>query len=232
MPKKAVLERFVVCLAVLLGWLGTFPGCRHQDSGKGDPAPEIGSRLPNLLEGSRLRNAPVGVPAPQGGWVVYAFAPSCPSCAADFSRIEALAASLPADWVLLSISTGPEGLSSYLEPLHVTVPVLDQVPVEALAEYRIASLPRTYILSSDWELLEVLNGAWQGEVAESLGNRFKVAWKPALEKGQSGGPGKWPDHLCLDARQGPYSRGAKADVFGLRFRCGEGGVWLPEPATT
>ncbi|HEX6861745.1 MAG TPA: hypothetical protein VF414_02960, partial [Thermoanaerobaculia bacterium] len=130
--------------------------------------------------------------------MVYVFAPSCTACASDSSSIEALAAALPADWALLSVATEQEGLSSYLERLHLTVPVLDQVPADALAEYRIASLPRTYILSSDWELLEVLDGAWQGEVAESLGNRFKVTWKPALERGKPGGHRKWPDHLCLD----------------------------------
>lgn len=34
----------------------------------------MGSRLPSVLQEARMRNAPVGVDAPRGGWVVYALA--------------------------------------------------------------------------------------------------------------------------------------------------------------
>ena len=79
----------------------------------------------------------------------------------------------------------------------------------------------------------VLDGPYQGEVAKKLATRFKVAL-PAVaavvagsDAGRAAPPPKGAPNLCLDHQQLGYSRGAKADVLGLKLQCGPGGVWVP-----
>ncbi len=191
--------------------------------------PGIGSPLPSLLAEARMRNAPVEVAPPQGGWVVYAFSPASPASEKNSSSVEKLAKSLPPDWVLLAVATEAHGVQDFVDRLHVTVPVLTQVAEKALESYRVTSTPRTYLLDKDWKLLEVLDGPYQGEVARKLAARFKVALPAAAAKGV--GPGATPPHaaqkLCLDRQQLGYSPGAKADALGLKIQCGPGGVWVP-----
>ena len=230
--------RRVAPFIAVLAFLSAFGGCQkaRQDE---NALPEIGTQMPSLLEGARLLNAPVGVGLPEKGWVIYAFSPKSSSCAENSSSIEALADSLPRDWALISVSTEDDGLLPFLARNHLTIPVLPQASREALAQYRVVSTPRTYILDKDWKLLEVLDGAFRGEVAARLSARFGVPIQPASVEGSSARAqdradtqdqeiGR-PARLCLDSEQRPYSRGAKAEVFGELFECGVGGVWIPLP---
>src|SRR5688572_3434808 len=136
--------------------------------------PETGKRLPSVLAEARMRNAPVGEPPAKDGWIVYAFSPLSPKSEANQKRVEELARSLPRGWTLLAVSTETEGVSAFVERLRVTVPVLTQVPAAALKAYKVASTPRTYVLDKDWKLLEVLDGPFEGKVAEKLAARFKT----------------------------------------------------------
>lgn len=175
-----------------------------------------------------MRNAPVGVAAPSGGWVVYVFSPGAAASERNQARVEALARALPADWVLLSVATDAKGVPAYMERLPVTVPVLTQVPEKVFSAYPAGGAPRTYILDKDWKLLEALDGPFEGKVAKRLTDRFKVTWKPSpapaagAVEARTGG-------LCRDVEQHEYSRGAKADALGLELRCGMGGVWAAAP---
>jgi hypothetical protein len=198
--------------------------------------PEIGSPLPSLLAEARMRNAPVEVAPPQGGWVVYAFSPASPASEKNSRSVEKLARALPPDWQLLAVATEPHGAQDFVERLHVTIPVLTQVAEKAVEAYRITSTPRTYVLDKDWKLLEILDGPYEGEVAKKLAARFKVALPaaaagPDASRGQppSAGPPSSARNLCLDRQQNVYSRGAKAEVLGWKFQCGPGGVWVPAP---
>jgi len=196
-------------------------------AGSASGIPEIGSPLPSLLAEARMRNAPVDVAPPQGGWVVYAFSPAAPVSEKNNPSVEKLAKSLPPDWVLLSVATEPHGVQDFVDRLHVTVPVLTQVAEKALESYRITSTPRTYVLDKDWKLLEILDGPYQGEVAKKLAARFKVALPVTAAVTAGAAPPKGTPNLCLDRQQLGYSRGAKADVLGLKLQCGPGGVWVP-----
>lgn len=203
------------------------------EAGRG--LPKIGARMPDLIQESRMRNAPVDVKAPRGGWVIYVFSPHSSSCGKNVGTVEQLARSLPPDWILLSVSMEAQGVPDFVARHGVTVPVLTQVPEKTLGQYRITGTPRTYILDKDWKLVEILEGAFQGKVARKLETRFKVKLPPPAgaapvqdrpdpaPQGSAAGPAG----LCLDRQQGKYSRGAKADVLGLTFRCGAGGVWVP-----
>jgi len=181
-----------------------------------------------------MRNAPVEVAPPQGGWVVYAFSPASPASEKNCRSVEKLARALPPDWLLLAVATEPHGVQDFVERLHVTVPVLTQVAEKALEGYWITSTPRTYVLDKNWKLLEILDGPYEGEVAKKLAARFKVAL-PAAATGADAGRGQPPHagpangarNLCLDRQQYVYSRGAKAEVLGWKFQCGPGGVWVP-----
>lgn len=196
--------------------------------GNGDTSkPAIGTRLPSVLTQARMRNAPVGEPPATGGWIVYAFSPLSPKSDANQKHVEELARSLPHDWVLLSIATEADGARAFCERLHVTVPVLTQIPAATLKAYKVNSTPRTYVLDQDWKLLEVLDGPFQGKVAEKLAARFKTTKTGAGPQGapSSGGPSS--PNLCRDRQQYPYSRGSKADALGMKLRCGTEGVWGP-----
>lgn len=216
-----------ILLLALLSF-GTAWGASSSDAG----TPETGTRLPSVLTGARLRNAPVGEPPAREGWIVYAFSPLSPKSEANQKRVEELARSLPRGWVLLAVSLETEGVSAFVERLHVKVPVLTQVPKAALTAYRVTSTPRTYVLGKDWKLLEILDGPFEGKVAEKLAARFKTsqAGKRA-GAAQSVPPGGTPPppNLCRDGRQDLYSRGADADALGMKLRCGMEGVWVPAP---
>ncbi|HEV2855842.1 MAG TPA: hypothetical protein VHC97_23845 [Thermoanaerobaculia bacterium] len=195
-----------------------------------DAEPEIGTRMPSVLAGARMRNAPVDEPPPQGGWIVYAFSPLSPESERNQGRVEQLARSLPRDWALLAVATEAQGVPAFCERLRVTVPVLTQVPAADLAAYRITSAPRTYVLDRNWELMEVLDGPFDGEVAEKLAARFPAGPGSVKATNVAEGPpgGKpLPRSLCRDRRQGLYSRGSKADAFGVRLQCGAEGLWVP-----
>jgi hypothetical protein len=222
---ELVRSRPFQCLALFYGLI-LILACRQPEPDRGDhDGAEIGSRLPNVLQQARLRNAPVGVKAPLGGWVIYVFSPAgCLQCEESSRRIEALARALPPDWALLSIATEEEGLPSFVERMGVTVPVLTQVPKSTLARYRLTSTPRTYILDKDWELLDVLDGPVQGQVAEKLAARFAVSLEPLAQE-RPKQPAR--SRLCLDKQRYEYSRGAKADALGMRVQCEAGGVWAP-----
>jgi hypothetical protein len=195
-----------------------------------DAGLEIGTRLPSVLAGARMRNAPVGEPAPQGGWIVYAFSPLSPESERNQGRVEELARTLPRDWALLAMATDAQGVPAFCERLHVTVPVLTQVPAADLAAYRITGTPRTYVLDRDWKLLEVLDGPFEGEVAETLAARFPAGpgsgKAPDLAAGPPGGK-PLPRGLCRDRHQGLYSRGSRADALGVQLQCGAEGLWVP-----
>src|ERR1700681_4652290 len=192
--------------------------------------PEIGSPLPSLLVEARMRNAPVEAVPPQGGWIVYAFSPASPLSEKNCRSVEKLARSLPPDWLLLALATESQGAQDFVERLHVTVPVLTQVAEKALESYRITSTPRTYVLDKDWKLLEILDGPYEGEVARKLAARFKVALPAAAALAEAGrGQPPGARNLCLDRQQNTYSRGARAEVLGLKFQCGPGGVWVAVP---
>lgn len=196
--------------------------------GNGDTRkPAIGKPLPSVLAGARMRNAPVGEPPAQEGWIVYAFSPLSPKSEANQKHAEELARSLPGGWVLLALSTETEGVSAFCQRLHVTVPVLTQVPTATLKAYKATATPRTYVLDKDWKLLEVLDGPFEGKVAEKLAARFKT--RPSGETSPTNRPAGGPSspNLCRDRQQNPYSRGSKADALGVKLRCGTEGVWGP-----
>lgn len=228
--REALRGWSVLSVFIALAGLVIFAGCRPSRPGRG--IPEVGSQLPNLLQGVRMRNAPVGAAAPGKGWVVYAFSPRSAASEADVGTVESLARSLPPDWGWLAMAVEDEGLPEFLERLHVTVPVLTQIPPETLAAYQVTPAPRTYVLDEEWKLLEAVEGPLKGEAAEKLADRFKVTVTPAAVPGSPDPAEKslqdLPPNLCLDKRQRPYSRGAQADVLGLQFRCGPGGLWIPE----
>ncbi len=213
-----------ICLLALLFLVpASRPGLG--DTGK----PSAGARLPGVLAGARMRNAPVGEPPAKEGWVIYAFSPLSPKSEANQKRVEELARSLPRGWALLAVSTETEGVPAFVERLRVTVPVLTQVPAATLKAYKISSTPgatpRTYILDKDWNLLEVLDGPFEGKVAKKLAARFKPS-NPGSEVNRlPGGPDS--PSLCRDHQQSPYSRGSKADALGVKLRCGPEGVWMP-----
>ena|GEM_PF-6385674 len=184
-----------------------------------------------------MRNAPVAVAPPLGGWVVYAFSPASPASEQNCRSVEKLSRNLPPDWLLLAVAAEPHGVQDFVERLHVTVPVLTQVAEKALERYQITSTPRTYVLDKSWKLLEILDGPYEGEVAKKLAARFKVALPAAATGGDAGrapnaGPANGARNLCLDRQQYGYSRGAKAEVLGWRFECGPGGVWVPVAGAT
>ncbi|HEX6899441.1 MAG TPA: hypothetical protein VF789_07005 [Thermoanaerobaculia bacterium] len=178
-----------------------------------------------------MRNAPVGVAAPRGGWVVYVFAPGSAVAERNQGKVESLSRALPADWVLLSVATDAKAVPAFLERVAVTVPVLTQVPAEVLTAYGAAGGGlRVYILDKDWKLLEALEGPIEGKVAKRLADRFKVTWKPSSEPAApapAAGAGDKRPSMCRDAEQHEYSPGAKADALGLEIRCGMGGMWAP-----
>jgi hypothetical protein len=195
--------------------------------GNGDTGkPAIGTRLPSVLAGARMRNAPVDEPPAKEGWIVHAFSPLSPKSEANQKRVEDLARSLPRGWVLLTVSMETEGVSAFVERLHVTVPVLTQLPKATLNAYKIGSTPRTYVFDKDWKLLEVLEGPFEGKVAEKLAARFKTRPSAAPRGDQPAGGPRSPN-LCRDRQQNPYSRGSKADALGVKLRCGLEGVWGP-----
>ena len=208
---------------LLLALLFLIPAWRPGLGDTGKAA--VGSRLPSVLSQARMRNAPVGEPPAQSGWIVYAFSPLSPKSEANQKRVEELARSLPPGWVLLALSTETEGVSAFAERLRVRVPVLTQVPAATLKPYKVTNTPRTYILDKDWKLLEVLDGPFEGKVAKTLAARFK----PSIPRAQADRPAGGPDspNLCRDSQQAPYSPGSKADALGVKLRCGTGGVWMP-----
>jgi hypothetical protein len=226
-----------VLLLLLLVWctVELFLACRPRQLGSSATEPAVGSQLPSLLGKGKLRNAPIGVPAPTAGWVIYAFSPTCAGCAGNTHDVELLARSLPQDWQLLSVSTADADLVEYLHETNMKVPVIGYLPAANLAEYRAANVPRTYVLDSDWKLLEVLDGPFTGRTAKRLSERFGTAFEPHEGDGrvapttgaQQDGP-KPPASACLDHRQSPYSAGATAEAMGLSLRCGAGGWWLVE----
>lgn len=214
---------------LLLALLSFGIACRAVDSDT--RRPEIGTRLPSVLTQARLRNAPVGEPPARDGWIVYAFSPLSPASDDNQKRVEELARSLPRGWALLAVATEPEGVAAFCERLRVRVPVLTQVPAAILKAYKISSTPRstprTYVLDQDWKLLEVLEGPFEGKVAEKLAARFKTGPAdagPQVDR-TAGGPSS--PNLCRDHQQYPYSRGSKADALGVKLRCGPEGVWVP-----
>lgn len=195
----------------------------------GPRSPKVGSRLPSVLTEARMRNAPVGMAAPQGGWVIYVFSPRAAAAEGNHPRVEELARSLPRDWVLLSVATDAKAVPAFMERLRVTVPLLTQVPEKVLAAYGGRSAVRTYILDQDWKLLESLEGPFEGKVAKRLADRYRVTWKPSPDRATAApvaGVGEErPRPMCKDAEQQEYSRGAKAKALGLEIRCGMGGMW-------
>jgi hypothetical protein len=199
-------------------------GCDKPES---SGLPRVGSRLPNLLRETPVRNAPIGQPAPANGYVVYVFSPeSCPTCEENNPQVQALAAALPAEWALLSVAVDETGLTPYMDRISVTVPVLAPVSPKNQAEYKMTAGPRTYLLDSDWRLLEVLDGAYEGEVAKALSARLGIELpSPRQGSGAVQPRQQLPAGACLDNRQRLFSRGAKADALGLRFECGAGGAW-------
>jgi hypothetical protein len=187
-----------------------------------------GSQLPNLLVGSSLRNAPVDAPAPRG-WVVYAFRPDCRACERAMNEARSLASALPSDWAFLAALPGkPEEVEPFLAGRHLTLPVLTQIPAPTLAAYRISREPAVFVLDRDWRILEVQTGPLDHRRAQALASRLKVALRPTSGDTKPSAPDK-PGTLCRDQRQAPYSRGAKAEALGQRFRCGPGGVWTYIP---
>ena len=236
-------RRRIACGFVLLSLVSLefFAGCRGPATGGREAGgPEIGSRLPSLLHAMQMRNAPVDVAPPKGGWVIYVFSPGSAESARNNGRVEALAGALPADWILLSVPTGTREVPAFLERVHVTVPVLTRVPEATLAAYRVTRTPRTYILDPDWQLLEVMDGQLEGAVAEKLAARFNVALplsgqasrgpelaQGAPDEGSGSRSRSRSRNLCRDVHQNPYSRGARANGLGLKLQCGAGGVWLP-----
>jgi hypothetical protein len=186
-----------------------------------------GSQLPNLLVGSSLRNAPVDAPAPRG-WVVYVARPDCRACEKTLGEAAGLASSLSPEWAFLVAVPGkPEEVEPFLAGHRLTLPVVTQIQAPTLAAYRISREPAVYVLDRDWRLVEVKTGPLDHRRALALASRLKVDLKAlaASPKPATTRPGS----LCLDQRQAPYSRGAKADALGLRFRCGPGGIWTYIP---
>lgn len=222
MKRRALVERISLSCLGLFWVLGVLGACRESDA-KG---PEIGSRLPSLVSEARLRNAPVGAPAPGNGWLVYFFSPGSSASKDNSARVEALARSLPAGWAFLAVATEEEGLAAFLDRLRVTVPVATQIPRESLAAYQVTAVPRTYVLDRDWKLVEVLDGAYDGEAVDRLQALLKVPVPSPAQETAAPSP-QFPPGVCLDGDQAPYSRGAKADVFGQVFQCGAGGLWIP-----
>ena len=191
-------------------------------------SPGKGTQLPNLLTVAHMRNAPVGAPPAKDGWVLYVFSPLSPKSEKNQARVEELARNLPGTWVLLAVSAEPQGVPAFVERHHVTVPLLTQVPAKILSPYQAVSTPRTYILDKDWKLIEVLDGPFEGRVAKKLAERFPPAGKQAPAPAPAPPGGKpLPSSLCRDRQQYPYSRGADAEVLGMKMRCGEGGFWVP-----
>lgn len=215
--------------------LGTLLGCRLSERGRGDRELEPGLQLPNLLREGQLRNAPIGIAAPRDGWIVYAFSPDSSLCERNSRSVEHLASSLSPDWALLSVATDDKALLPLTQRLNVTIPVLTRVPERDLAKYKIDRTPRTYILNQDWKLLEVLDGPYQGQVAERLSRRFNVRLTPPKTDStvSAGSAQTWDQpqedfrRLCLDRQQKRYSPGAKVTALGLRLECGPGGLWIP-----
>lgn len=199
--------------------------CRPPASG----SQEEGAQLPSLLDGAVMRNAPVDAAPPRGGWVIYAFSPEAPESERNADAVERLARSLPPDWALLAVATETKGLAELLRRVRPTVPVLSQVPGASLAAYQITRTPRTYILDSNWKLIEVIDGAYEGAAAERLAARFKGPEKPLSAAGPGTAEEEEPVRLCRDPQQGAYSRGARAKALGRDYRCGERGVWIPSP---
>ena len=208
---------------LLLAFLSLVGGNRPGNTDTRNP--KIGARLPSVLNQARMRNAPVGEPPAKDGWIVYAFSPLSPKSEANQKRVEELARSLPRGWALLALSTETEGVSAFVERLHVKVPVLTQVPKATLTAYRVTSTPRTYVLDKDWKLLEVLDGPFEDKVAKKLAARFKARSSSAGPQEPAGGPDS--PNLCRDHQQYPYSPGSKADALGVKLRCGTEGVWVP-----
>ena len=197
--------------------------CRSSPAGL-----EKGTQLPSVLDGAVMRNAPVEAAPPAQGWVVYVFSPEAPESARNSDAVERLSRSLPPDWVFLSVATESKNLSEFMRRVRPTVPVLSQVPDGALTAYRVTRTPRTYVLDSDWKLLEVIDGVYQGEAAKQVAARFKGSGEPLPAAGPVTKDDE-PVRLCRDPHQGAYSRGAKARVLGRSYRCGEKGVWVPSP---
>lgn len=200
----------------------------HRGADSRGISPGKGTRLPNLLTVALMRNAPVGAPPAKDGWVLYVFSPLSPKSEKNQARVEELSRSLPGSWVLLAVAAEPQGVPAFMERHHVTVPVLTQIPPKTLSSYQIVSTPRIYILDKDWKVLEVLDGPLEGRVAKRLAERFPPSGKPvpALAPAPSGGE-PLPSSLCRDRQQGLYSRGARAEVLGVKLRCGEEGFWVP-----
>jgi hypothetical protein len=200
----------------------------HRGAGGRGISPGKGTKLPNLLAMAHMRNAPVGAPPAQDGWILYAFSPLSPKSEKNQARVEKLARSLPDSWVLLAVAAESQGVPAFVERHHVTVPVLTQIPAKVLSPYKIVSTPRTYILDKDWKLIEVLEGPFEGRIAKKLAERFPPAGKQAPAPAPAPPGGKpLPSSLCRDRQQGLYSRGADAEVLGLKMHCGEGGFWVP-----
>lgn len=208
---------------LLLALLFLVPAWRPGLGDTGKPA--VGTRLPSVLTQARMRNAPVDEPPAKEGWIVYAFSPLSPKSEANQKHVEELARSLPAGWVLLAMSKETEGVSAFVERLSVRVPVLAQVPAATLKAYKVTATPRTYVLDKDWKLLEILDGPFEGKVAQKLTARFK----PSNPRPQANRPAGGPDspNLCRDHQQLPYSSGSKAGALGVKLRCGPEGVWVP-----
>jgi hypothetical protein len=217
--------------SLLLALLFFLPLVAGSRPGLGDTrAPKIGTRLPSVLTQAFLRNAPVAEPPAKEGWIVYSFSPLSAKSEANHKRVEELARSLPRGWVLLALSTETEGVSAFVERLHVTVPVLTRLPKTTLNAYKVAGTPRTYVLDKDWKLLEVLDGPFEGKVAKKLESRFKTSQAGKPSDTPPGGPpgGKpLPRNLCRDNQQAPYSRGAEVNALGVKLQCGMEGVWVP-----
>jgi hypothetical protein len=198
------------------------PGCRSVAAAPLKP----GTRLPNLLAGADLRNAPVGSPAPQG-WVIYVLPPNCAACEKTLGEAVRLASSLPPEWAFLTAVPGkPEQVEPFLTRLGLTSPLAARIPQPTLAAFRIAGEPVVYVLDRDWRLLKAYAGPLDSKRAQELASRFKVALASGPKPPAA--PSK-PGNLCLDQQQAPYSRGAKAEALGLRFRCSPGGVWTFNP---
>lgn len=200
-------------------------GCGTDSSG----SMRAGRQLPPLLPAGQLLNAPIEVPEPTEGWVLYLFSPrDCPQCEENSSRVEALARALPHGWQFLGIAIEEEGLADFVDRLHVTVPVAAQIDQAALSAYTVDATPTTYVLDQGWRLLEVLGGPFEPEAAQTLEKRFRIHL--ALDGAPSTSdpnPDLRGKGLCFDHQQHAYSPGAKAAAWGLPIRCGAGGVWLP-----
>jgi peroxiredoxin len=113
--------------------------------------------------------------------VLYFFSPQCSWCAKNLDNVRRLEAELRGRYRFLGVSVVRADLDAYLESNPLDFPIYSEPTPEGLAEYGLAGVPWTIVVSAEGNLLQSWSGAYADQLRPAVEGFFDVELPGLIE---------------------------------------------------